>query len=150
MTADDLDLRVGKPFPGKMGQELVTKEMRIDSFLDTGLSGVPLDNLSNPPGGELILPISLKEMTGPPFSLVIHVLGKFSSKSRGNGNVPVLLSLSLIDSNLQPIEVHILQCEVRQLGISDAGKNQEFDHDHMGFCPLRSRPLHRIEPSPGQ
>jgi len=69
-----------------MSQELVTKEMRIDSFLDTGLPGVSLYNLSNPPRTELILPVGLKEVAGPPSFLIVHVLGEFSSKGRRNGN----------------------------------------------------------------
>ena len=60
MTADDLDLRVEKPFPGEMGQELVAEKTLINSLLNTGLPGLPLDNLSNPPGGELILPVGIK------------------------------------------------------------------------------------------
>lgn len=41
MTAYDLNLGVEKPLPGKMGQKLPAKEVRINPLLDTGLSGVP-------------------------------------------------------------------------------------------------------------
>jgi hypothetical protein len=98
MTADDLNLGVEKPFPGEMGQELVAEEVRINPLLDIGLPGVPLDNFSNPPGDEFILTVGLKEVASPPSFLSVYVLSELSSKGRGNGNVPVLLPLSLIYS----------------------------------------------------
>ena len=40
----------------------MTKEMRINPFLDAGLFSVSADDLPNPAGSELVVPVSFEEV----------------------------------------------------------------------------------------
>jgi hypothetical protein len=68
MPTDDLHFGIQNPFLGEIREKLVPKQVRIDPLLDSGFKSVPLDDLSDPSGTELVLPVGLKEVAGSSLS----------------------------------------------------------------------------------
>ncbi len=73
--------------------------MRVDALLDAGLACVSFDDFADPTRGEAVTQSTLEKIVGTSLPLGGHKLSQFSSEAPGNGNVAVLLALSLLDSD---------------------------------------------------
>ena len=90
----------------------MTKEMRINSFLDAGLLAVSADKFPNPTGRELVVSMSFEEVASTSCLLAHYVLGQLAFEARWERNVPVFLSLALIDPNSLTLDVHVVDEDI--------------------------------------
>jgi hypothetical protein len=129
MPTEELEFWTDDPLLRQIREELMPKQMGIDSLRNPRGAGVLFDNLAQAPCRVGLAAVGFKEVGRPALLLALQVLGQFPAEAARKEDRALFVAFALAHADLTGLQIDIGGAEVDEFSIAHAREEQQFEHD---------------------